>query len=72
MKLPFGTIGIWRAPASEENKVKARDIKCKVLEEVEGGLLYIFTDTPILPKAKNLTYRTATIMKSDFTLIQYP
>ena len=66
-KYKFGDEGIWHMPASEEHKKK--DLKCKVLEQLPGGLLYIFTDVPMIKGAKNLTYRTATIFPSDFTPI---
>ena len=62
----FGMMGIWHMPASE--KQKARDIKAFVLEQVKGGLLYIYTLEPIMKGMNNLTYRTATILKSDFEL----
>lgn len=66
-KYIFGMMGIWHMPASENTK--ARDIKAVVLEQVKGGLLYIFTLEPTVKGAKNLTYRTATIFPSDFELI---
>lgn len=62
-KYKFGDRGIWHRPASETTK--AKDIEAVILEEVEGGLIYIFT---FEKKAKNLSYRTATIFPSDFTL----
>ena len=60
----FGTPGIWHKPASE--RTKAKDVPAVILEQVKGGLLYIFT---LDRKASNLTYRTATIFPSDFTEI---
>lgn len=62
----FGMMGIWHMPASEQSK--ARDIKAIVLEQTKEGCLYIFTLEPIEKGAKNLTYRTATILTADFTL----
>lgn len=63
-KLSFGTYGIWHKPASETTKKK--DVRAVVLEQLEpAGLLYIFTFEKGM---KNLTYRTATIFPSDFTV----
>lgn len=62
----FGQKGIWHCPASDDHK--ARDIKARVLEQTPEGLLYIFTDEPIIKGAKNLTYRTATIFPVDFEI----
>ncbi len=69
-KLKFGTRGIWHKPESEEHK--AKDVPCTVLEESKVGrmrVLFIFTDAPIIKGWDSLTYRTATIMFSDFSLI---
>lgn len=60
----FGDEGIWSCPASEDRK--AQKIPAKVLEQVRGGLLYIFTSRPIIRGYDNLTYRTATIPMQDF------
>lgn len=64
MKYFFGQKGIWRKPASEQSKAKR--MKARVLEQTPEGLLYIFTDEPMVKGANNLTYRTATIFPSDF------
>ena len=67
MKYKFGDRGIWHRPKSERKK--AKDIPVVVLEQVkvgDAGLLYIFTYEKPMPR--NLTYRTATIFPSDFTL----
>ena len=61
MQYHFGEKGIWHRPASE--RTKAKDIPAMILEEVKGGLLYIFT---LEKTEKNLTGRTATIFPSDF------
>lgn len=68
MKYFFGQKGIWHKPASENTK--AKDIPAVILEETKEGVIYIFTFEPILKGANNLTYRTATIFPSDFTLDQ--
>jgi len=62
----FGDRGIWHCPASDDRK--KQDIPAVVLEQTKEGVLYIFTDFPIRKKYNNLTYRTATIFPSDFTL----
>lgn len=60
----FGTRGIWRKPANEDQK--AMRMKATVLEQQKGGLLYIFTDKPMVRGHDNLSMRTATIFQGDF------
>lgn len=60
----FGDRGIWKCPASEHHK--AQKIPAVVLEHSKLGTLYIFTDRPIVRGYNNLSYRTATILPSDF------
>lgn len=62
--LKFGTRGIWRKPASDDQK--AMRMKAVVLEQLKGGLLYIFTDKPMVRGHDNLSMRTATIFSGDF------
>lgn len=63
-KFRFGDRGIWKKPASDDHK--AADMPCRVLEHTKEGVLYIFTDKPIIRGYRNLAYRTATIFPSDF------
>lgn len=65
-KFKFGDRGIWHVPASEQ--YEAKDVEAVVLEQTKEGLLYVFASKPIRKGWENLTYRTATIFPSDFTL----
>lgn len=63
-RFKFGDRGIWKKPANDDQA--AMDMPCRVLEQTKEGLLYIFTDKPMIRGHSNLTMRTATIFFSDF------
>ncbi len=67
-KLKFGDRGIWHSPECKENKVKARDIKCTVLDD-DGVTLDIFLDEPIKKEWRGIISRVVTIFHSNFTKI---
>ncbi len=55
-------------PGSDEQNIKPSDMPCVVLEQIRNGVLYIFTDRPIRKGYDSLSWRTATIFPSDFTI----
>jgi hypothetical protein len=62
VELKFGCEGMWHFPASENTKGGV--IKAVILEKMKIGAIHIFTEEN--KKRSNLTWRTATILPSDF------
>lgn len=60
-----GCKGIARIPESDDTK--AQDLEATIIDVVEGGLLYIYTHSPLQKGAKSLSWHTATMFSDSFT-----